>query len=65
MPHKKEALNYSNFERVFIMNPIKTVDCPYCVDGKCYANAAVSPEEYDSYQPQCCGCRNHDKSAKK
>lgn len=32
--------------------------CQYCVNGKCYANAAVSPEEYDAHHPKCHGCKN-------
>lgn len=31
--------------------------CQYCFEGKCYANAAVSPEEYDCYPPKCTVCK--------
>lgn len=40
------------------MNQEQNQNCKYCVNGQCFANAAVSPEEYDAYQPKCCGCAN-------
>ena len=35
------------------MKQEKNSQCQYCFEGKCYANAAQSPEEYDAYQPKC------------
>ena len=46
---------------VFSMKQEKVSSCQYCFEGKCYANAAVSPEEYDCYQPQCRDCKSQTK----
>jgi len=47
------------------MSPVTNLQCPYFVEGKCYANAAVSPEEYDSHQPKCNGCHREIKPSPK
>ncbi len=39
------------------MSQEENCQCVYCMKGKCYANAAVSPEEYDAYLPKCHNCK--------
>jgi len=42
---------------VFLMKKQTTMQCQYCHENKCYANAATSPEEYDSHPILCHGCK--------
>jgi len=39
------------------MNKQSIMQCQYCHEDKCYANAATSPEEYDNHPIQCHGCK--------
>lgn len=39
------------------MKQEENYQCIYCMEGKCYLNATVSPEEYDAHQPKCNNCK--------